>query len=265
VLFSNSEVAKFIDETFEPVWESVRPAPLVTIDFGNGHKIVRTLQGNVATSVCDADGVVHDILPGIYTPKPYREQLVQLAALVKERNHDQGSELRSHLSEYHAKRAAAMKAPATSAMLAVAKTGGGGKGGIGGFGGGGMNPPANQFVGGGGLGGGGRGGLGGTPMGVEGPLEAVLAGRPVVPATPQGGDLAARADLAFDVQVNEKVRRRLVHEYLAGMDLPRPDQLKRWLFRDVLRADLDDPLLGLGPVLSNGYPFAAEETVETKR
>ena len=84
MLFSNSEVAQFIDATFEPVWESVRPAPLVTIDFGNGHQIVRTLQGNVATYVCDADGMVYDILPGIYTPKPYREQLTLLAALVKE-------------------------------------------------------------------------------------------------------------------------------------------------------------------------------------
>ena len=84
MLFSNHEVARFIDTTFEPVWVSVRPAPLVTIDFGNDRKVVRTLQGNVATYVCDAEGTVHDVLPGIYTPRPYQEQLALLAALVKD-------------------------------------------------------------------------------------------------------------------------------------------------------------------------------------
>lgn len=262
MLFSNSEVAKFIDDTFEPVWESVRPAPRVTIDFGNGHKIVRTLQGNVATYVCAAEGTVYDILPGIYTPKPYRDQLTLLASFVKDVSRAPAAQRGTRLREYHARHAARLKAPVPPVVQATARIGGAGKGGIGGLGG-------NNL--GGGLGG--FGGLGGnpagfagapTPTGIEGPLEAVLAGRPVVGPTPQGGDLTLRADLAFDVQVNETVRRRLVHEHLTGVGLPRPEDLKRWLFRDVLRADLDDPLLGLGPVLSAGYPFAAEERAAAK-
>src|SRR5947208_10112751 len=81
VLFSSSEVATYVNTTFEPVWESVRPAPLVTIDFGNGHVVKRTLQGNVATYVCGTDGTVYDVLPGIYAPDEYRKQLQALASL----------------------------------------------------------------------------------------------------------------------------------------------------------------------------------------
>ena len=276
MLFSNHEVATFIDATFEPVWVSVRPAPLVTIDFGNGHKVVRTLQGNVATYVGDADGAVYDVLPGIYTPGPYREQLTLLAALVKDLARFSATERMTRLKEYHVKRAAALNRPVTPLAVAVARTGGAGKGGIGGgspavagFGGNG-----GSFTGGGGIGGnggssagGGQGGFGGgigggAPVfggGIEGPLEAVLAGRPVVPSTPPGGDLASRADLAFDVVVNETVRRKLVHDKLASLGCVRPDDLKKWLFRVVLKADLDDAHLGLGPVLNANYPFAVED------
>lgn len=276
MLFSNRDVAKLIETKFEPVWVSVRPAPLVTIDFGNGHQIVRTLQGNVATYVCDADGIVHDVLPGIYTPKPYCEQLTLLAALVKDLAKNSPESRTFHLNEYHAKRGAALNRPVAPQAAAIARTGGGGKGGFGGGGGfqggGGFNGgvPAKGGFGGGGKGGfgGGKGGSsgfaggGGAPYfggGIEGPLESVLAGRPVVPPTPPGGDLANRADLVFDVFVNETVRRKLVHEHLATRGNLQPDGLKHWLFREVLKADLDDPHLGLGPVLNANYPFANED------
>ena len=38
-----------------------------------------------------------------------------------------------------------------------------------------------------------------------------------------------------------------------------PKDLVRWLYKDVLHADLDDPLLGLGEVLNKNYPFADED------
>jgi hypothetical protein len=276
VLFSNAEVARFIDTIFEPVWVSVRPAPLVTIDFGNNHKVVRTLQGNVATYVCDAEGFVHDVLPGIYTPGPYREQLTLLAALVRDMAKFSVADRTARLQEYHVKTAAALNRPVTPKMAAVARTGGGGKGGFGGAGGapvfvgnpgfggkgGGIIGGQAGFGGNGGFTGGGQGGFGGSaPVfgGIEGPLEAALMGRPIVPPTPPGGALASRADLQFDVVVNETIRRKLVHDQLAALDRVRPDDLKKWLFRVVLQADLDDPHLGLGPVLDANYPFAAED------
>ena len=270
MLFSNHEVAQYINATFEPVWVTVRPAPMVTIDFGNDHKVVRTLQGNVATYVCDAEGTVHDVLPGIYTPGPYREQLTLLAALVKNLAKFSTVERMARLKDYHVKKAAELNRPVPPQVATAAQIGGGGMGGQGGQGGqgggkggfGGNIKP--QFAGGGGSnrGGGGQAGLGGSaPVfgGIEGPLESVMMGRPMVPPTPRGGDLASRTDLAFDVVVNETVRRKLVHVELATLGGVRPDDLKKWLFREVLKADLDDPYLGLGPVLNAAYPFAGED------
>jgi len=37
VLFSNEDVARVINRSFEAAWESVRPVPLVQINFGDGN------------------------------------------------------------------------------------------------------------------------------------------------------------------------------------------------------------------------------------
>lgn len=252
-MFSRSEAARFVDDTFEPVWISVRPAPIVTIDFGNGHTVTRTLQGNVATYVCDSDGVVYDVLPGIYTPGVYRDQLALIAGLVKNLSVLPAAESAAKLKAYHVRRTTALNRPATPQAAAVAQIGGGFKGGIGGFGGNGFQAS----------------GFGGRPApvvgGIEGPLEAVLAGRAVAPPAPPGGDLASRPELVLDTRVNETIRRKLVHERLATLGRVKPDDIKGWLFRDVLKADLDDPLLGLGPVLNANYPFAEEDRAAAGR
>ena len=66
MLFSQASVADFVHGAFEPVWESVRPVPIVRIDFGNGNVLTRTLHGNILTSICTPDGFVVDALPVIY-------------------------------------------------------------------------------------------------------------------------------------------------------------------------------------------------------
>ena len=38
-----------------------------------------------------------------------------------------------------------------------------------------------------------------------------------------------------------------------------PAALTKWLYKEVLHADLDDPYLGLGPALFASYPFAKED------
>jgi hypothetical protein len=75
VLFSDDQVAQVMSESFEPAWQSLRPVPRVTIDFGNGTIVKRTLHGNVATYICTQDGKVLDILPGIYDAKTYAREL----------------------------------------------------------------------------------------------------------------------------------------------------------------------------------------------
>jgi hypothetical protein len=261
VLFSNAEVAQFINATFEPAWESLRPVPIVTIDFGNGKSITRTLHGNIATYVCNAAGTVIDVLPGVYTPAPYREQLALLAGVAKSLAQLPEGVMETNLRAYHTQRAAALNLPVSPQVQSVAFTGGGFKGGIGGG-----FQAGGAFSGfSGGIGGiqGGFGGLGkqfGFKGGIETPLEGVLAGRTQPPAAPvPAGELAKRPELALDAEANEKVRRRLVHQRLSSGQPTTPDGLKRWLFKEVLYADLDDPMLGLGAVLDANYPFADED------
>jgi hypothetical protein len=46
---------------------------------------------------------------------------------------------------------------------------------------------------------------------------------------------------------------------LAEVGMIKPDAIVKWLYKDVLHADLDDPYLGLGDVLFKNYPFAEED------
>lgn len=306
MLFSSSEVADTINANFEPAWESVRSAPLVTIDFGNGHVVRRTLQGNVATYVCGPDGTVYDLLPGIYTPDVYRAQLLELkkladalkpltakaTATAAERLGGEWT-VANRLREYHARAAVKLAAPEavktvtpevrvavpvtpnqfgggfggfggqpssyTDQLQALARTGGGFKGGgfqVGGF----------QATGGGfqNFGGGFGGARPMTFSGIEGPVARVIVGAPVFPMpAPPAGRLADRPELKLDTEVNERVRRKAVHVYLAKAGIAQPNDIKKWLFKDVLHADLDDPLLGLGPILNENYPFTDEDRAIT--
>jgi len=54
----------------------------------------------------------------------------------------------------------------------------------------------------------------------------------------------------------------MIHKHLAVLLPVRPDDIKKWLFRVVLRVDLDDPLLGLGDVLNANYPFAEDDRIK---
>jgi len=57
---------------------------MITVDFGNGRKVKRTLHGNIASYVCTADGNIVDVLPGLYKPEAYRESLAKLVAVAKD-------------------------------------------------------------------------------------------------------------------------------------------------------------------------------------
>lgn len=92
-----------VHQHFEPVWVSVRPVPQVTVDFGNGHTVQRTLHGNIATWVCYSDGRVLDILPGVYTPEIWDAELRRLAKIHQQSitGSDSESAIRQAMHTYH--------------------------------------------------------------------------------------------------------------------------------------------------------------------
>lgn len=81
VLYADPAVTAFLRERFVMHWSTERPVPQITIDFGDGRKLVRTITGNSAHYVLDADGRVLDVLPGLYGPKPFMANLTAAANL----------------------------------------------------------------------------------------------------------------------------------------------------------------------------------------
>jgi hypothetical protein len=77
-LYSNKEISDFLRTNFVLHWQSVRPVPRVTIDFGDGRKLERTLTGNSAHYVLASDGTPLDVLPGLYSPLAFRQWLTDM-------------------------------------------------------------------------------------------------------------------------------------------------------------------------------------------
>jgi hypothetical protein len=273
VLFSRKDLADYISQTFEPAWETVRPAPLVHVDFGNGNVLTRTLQGNIATYICTADGYVIDVLPCIYDPVGYREGLEQLAVLAKVVGKQPSTpRVATLLVNYHLM---SLLKPGWDQAVWPLAGGIASGGGASGNGGGGMGDMPNAGARVGGV----RGALaaGGGKFGIEGGFKTVLASpRPV--GSPEGGnvskqvsavervppldsaeDLANWKVLRQDTRLNETVRRRQVHALLADKGLTHPGEIAKFIYKEVLHTDLDDPYLGLGNVLFANYPFSKED------
>ena len=73
--YSNKEISDYLRDNFVLHWQSVRPVPRVTIDFGDGRKLERTLTGNSAHYVLASDGTPLDVLPGLYGPQKFLQWL----------------------------------------------------------------------------------------------------------------------------------------------------------------------------------------------
>jgi hypothetical protein len=234
-LFSQDRVAQFINDSFEPVWESVRPVPVVRIDFGNGNVLTRTLHGNILTSVCTAEGHVLDALPGIYTEAAYLDRLKQLKLLAGFTQFQRPADRAAFVRGYHRRQAEALKKNQPPGEFSEALLG-------------------RAYV---------------TKSRIELPLETVLlpATRAETIRKPQEDKTPLKADddvarwkaLEEDTRLNEGPRRRHIHEMLAAAGRVRPEKVTRPIYKDVLHADLDDPYLGLGKVLFATYPFAEED------
>ncbi|MFN2511602.1 MAG: hypothetical protein ABR568_09180 [Pyrinomonadaceae bacterium] len=84
VLYPNAEVSRMLRDRFILHWQSVRPAPRVTIDFGDGRKLEQTLTGNSIHYILDSNGVPIDALPGLYGPAAFRRSLDRIESVFKE-------------------------------------------------------------------------------------------------------------------------------------------------------------------------------------
>ena len=243
MLFSQPEVASFLSDSFECAWESVRPVPRVTIDFGNGHTLERTLRGNIATYVCTSDGRTFDLIAGLVDGPEYISRLKQSLTL-----HDfissgkpREASLEDSLARWH--RATppvvreelrrpegnmnfsknSIERPIERSLSPLFASTEASNGSVLDLNGSGLRFAASKIR-------------------VESPLVNGLR-----PALDESG-------LARDTLFAREEGYRLAHAFLATRVLQPPSEMYRDAYRELLHVDLDDPYLGLAPDVLGGEP-----------
>src|SRR6266404_4901636 len=108
-LYANAEVSQYLREHFILHWKSVRPAPRVTIDFGDGRKLERTITGNSIHYVLGADGRVMDALPGLYGAQAFLSGLQRAEEIARQCASCPGEQRDQLLREFHRGRLAALQ------------------------------------------------------------------------------------------------------------------------------------------------------------
>ncbi len=100
-LYANAEISAALRANYVLHWKSVRPVPKVTIDFGDGRKLERTLTGNSIHYILTPDGEVVDALPGLYGPKAFLRKIADGASLAKNVANLPTDERNATLVKYH--------------------------------------------------------------------------------------------------------------------------------------------------------------------
>lgn len=104
-LYANDQISKLLRDRFVLHWQSVRPVPKLTIDFGDGRKMERTLTGNSIHYVLDSEGRVIDALPGMYGPGAFLRELERIqSAAANLPAASTGDDRSAALRRYHALR-----------------------------------------------------------------------------------------------------------------------------------------------------------------
>ena len=101
VLYSNADIAPVLRERFVLHWQTVRPAPVITIDFGDGRKIETTITGNSIHYVLDLSGQLLEAFPGLYGPKAFRRGLTDAEGLFKSLNATPDQQRAVLLAQYY--------------------------------------------------------------------------------------------------------------------------------------------------------------------
>ena len=225
MLFSHPDVVRILNDNFECAWESLRPVPKVTIDFGDGRVLKRTLSGNILTSFALADGRVLDVVPGLVDPVEFQRRLGQAERLhtrVRELGAQDPQRVEPFVRAYHADDSWKVDDPQLALLTVAADL-----------------RPADV-----------------SKAGIEDPIKSGLFAlhrerladqRSYRPAGEGPGD-----HLLADTAHNREVRYPQVRALLAARPLAPPRAWTDELFRLVLDVDLADPYLGLAPYVLGG-------------
>ena len=114
VLYPNAQVNAALRDRFVLHWQSVRPVPTITIDFGDGRKLERTLTGNSIHYILDSQARAIEALPGLYGPQAFVRGLASAESLFKsvagKNDEERNLVLTSYYRQQHNKLSAAWMA-----------------------------------------------------------------------------------------------------------------------------------------------------------
>ncbi|MBE9028999.1 hypothetical protein IQ266_04385 [filamentous cyanobacterium LEGE 11480] len=118
-LYANQAVSTQMREQFILHWSSERPVPKVTIDFGNGRKLERTVTGNSIHYVLDAQGRPIEAIPGLYGPQAFANQLTQAKQFYQKFQTVPAAQQSQALRQYHYDRYAKVQQQWATALAAA--------------------------------------------------------------------------------------------------------------------------------------------------
>jgi hypothetical protein len=109
-LYANQRVSAMLRDGYILHWQSVRPVPRVTIDFGNGRTLTRTITGNSIHWILDSQGRPVDALPGVYAANAFMRLLETAGEQARSVSALDDAKRASQLAAWHDQRLAAMDA-----------------------------------------------------------------------------------------------------------------------------------------------------------
>ena len=100
-LYANQNISQTLNNDFVLHWSSERPAPIVTIDMGDGRILKRTLTGNSVHYLMDSEGRPLDALPGLFGPGAFAKWLQDSQKLNADWRATATEKRAAFLADYH--------------------------------------------------------------------------------------------------------------------------------------------------------------------
>ncbi|HET9768130.1 MAG TPA: hypothetical protein VFS60_14850 [Thermoanaerobaculia bacterium] len=81
ILYSDPAISGWLRDNVVLYWTSERPVPQVSVDFGDGRRLVGTVTGNSIHYMLDSHGRLVDAMPGLHTPQRFLAWLQDAGAM----------------------------------------------------------------------------------------------------------------------------------------------------------------------------------------
>lgn len=104
ILYADRRISALLRKQYVLHWKTVRPVPMMTIDFGDGRVLKRTITGNSIHYLLDSEGRPIDAIPGLVTSETFLASVSAAEALAQELAPLPHTDRMSVLKQWHQER-----------------------------------------------------------------------------------------------------------------------------------------------------------------